>query len=67
MWRRLATKWRRIAAVSVVQPLVAAGRRRMRTGPRLHPARCRLFRRVRVPVDAVAAAVDAVVVADIAD
>ena len=56
-------------AVTIVQLLLAVGRaRHMRTEPRPHPARCRLFRQDRVPLVAVdAVAVDAVAVADIAD
>jgi hypothetical protein len=45
-----ATKWRRIAAVTIVQPLEAAPHLDELTDPRLLPARCRLFRHVRIPV-----------------
>lgn len=44
----LATTWRRIAAVTIVQPVEVATRKL--TDPRLLPVRCRPFRRVRVPV-----------------
>ena len=46
----LATKWRRIAAVTIVQPVEVATHLRELTDPRLLPARCRLFRRGRVLV-----------------
>jgi hypothetical protein len=45
----LATKWRRIAVVIIVQPVVAT-HLRVLTDPRLLPTRCRLFRRIRVLV-----------------
>ena len=54
----LATKWRRFAAVTIVQPVEVATHLRMLTDPRLLPTRCRLFRRV--------AAVAAVMVAAVA-
>ena len=44
----LATKWRRIAAVTIVQPVEVATREL--TNPRLLPARCRLFRHIRALV-----------------
>jgi hypothetical protein len=54
----LATEWGRLAAVTIIQTMVAdivqamvvATHLRMLTYPRLHPTRCRLFRRVRVLV-----------------
>ena len=47
----LATVWGRFAAVTSAQiVVVVASQLRMRTDPRLHPARYRLFRRVRVLV-----------------
>jgi hypothetical protein len=46
----LATKWRRIAVVIIVQPVEAATHLRMLTDPRLLPTRRRLFRRIRVLV-----------------
>ena len=46
----LATKWRRIAAVTIVQPVEVAPRLRELTDRRLPPTRCRLFRRGRVLV-----------------
>jgi hypothetical protein len=46
----LATRWRRIAAVIIVQPVEVATHLHELTDPRLHPTRCRLFRRIRVPV-----------------
>jgi hypothetical protein len=46
----LATKWRRIAVVIIVQPMEVATHLRMLTDPRLLPTRCRLFRRIRVLV-----------------
>ena len=42
--------WRRFATVAIVQNVVVANHLRMLTDPRLHPTRCRLFRRVRVLV-----------------
>jgi hypothetical protein len=44
------TKWRRIAVVIIVQPVEAAMHLRELTDPRLLPAQCRLFRRIRVLV-----------------
>ena len=44
----LATKWRRFAAVTVVQPVEVATHLRTLTDPRRLPARCRLFRRGHV-------------------
>ena len=61
----LATKWHRFAASTVVNTMVAATQLLIRIGPHLHPGRCRLFRRVRVPVVALDAV--AMAVADIAD
>jgi hypothetical protein len=46
----LATKWRRFAAVTIVQPVAVAAHLRMLTDPRLLPTRCLLFRRGRVLV-----------------
>ena len=46
----LATKWRRIAVMIIVQPVEVATHLRMLTDPRLLPTRCRLFRRIRVLV-----------------
>ena len=46
----LATKWRHIAVVIIVQPVVVATYLRMLTDPRRLPTRCRLFRRIRVLV-----------------
>ena len=46
----LATKWRRIAAVIIVQPVEVATHLRVLTDPRLLPTRCRLFRRIHVLV-----------------
>ncbi len=46
----LATTWRRIAAVTIVQPVEVATHLRELIDPRLLPTRCRLFRRGRVPV-----------------
>jgi hypothetical protein len=46
----LATEWGRFAAVTIVQTVVVVARPRMLTNPRLHPTRCRLFRRVRALV-----------------
>ena len=46
----LATKWRRIAAVIIVQPVEVATHLRVLTDPRLLPTRRRLFRRIRVLV-----------------
>jgi hypothetical protein len=47
----LATKWRRIAVVIIVQPMEVATHLRMLTDPRLLPTRCRLFRRILVARD----------------
>ena len=46
----LATKWRRIAVVIIVQPVEVATHLRMLTDPHRLPTRCRLFRRIRVLV-----------------
>jgi len=46
----LATRWRRIAVVIIVQPVEVATHLRMLTDPRRLPTRCRLFRRIRVLV-----------------
>ncbi len=46
----LATMWGRFATAPIVQTVVVATHLRMLTGPRLHPTRYRLFRRVRVLV-----------------
>jgi ribose 1,5-bisphosphokinase PhnN len=46
----LATKWRRIAVVIIVQPVEVATHLRMLTDPRRLPIRRRLFRRIRVLV-----------------
>jgi hypothetical protein len=46
----LATKWRRIAVVIIVQPVEVATHLHELTDPRLLPTRCRLFRRIRVLV-----------------
>jgi hypothetical protein len=46
----LATKWRRIAAVIIVQPVEVATHLRMLIDPRLLPTQRRLFRRIRVLV-----------------
>ena len=46
----LATKWRRIAAVIIVQPVEVATHLRVLTDPRLLPTQRRLFRRIRVLV-----------------
>jgi len=43
----LATKWRRIAVVIIVQPVEVATHLNELTDPRLLPSRCRLFRRIR--------------------
>jgi len=45
----LATKWRRIAVVIIVQPVEVATLQEL-TDPRLLHTRCRLFRHIRVPV-----------------
>ena len=45
----LATKWRRFAAVTIVQPVEVTHLREL-TDQRLLPTRCRLFRRIRVLV-----------------
>ena len=45
----LATTWRRIAVVSIVKPVKVAAPLHELTEPRLLRARCRLFRRGRVP------------------
>jgi hypothetical protein len=44
----MATKWRRFAAVTIVEPVAVAMHLRELTDPRLLPTRCRLFRRIRV-------------------
>ena len=44
-----ATRWRRFAAVAIVQ-LAAATHLRLHIDPRLLPAQCRLFRRMVVAV-----------------
>ena len=44
----LATKWRRIAVVIIVQPVEVATHLRVLTDPRLLPTQRRLFRRIRV-------------------
>ena len=46
----LATKWRRIAVVIIVQPVEVATLLRVLTDPRLLPTQRRLFRRIRVLV-----------------
>ena len=46
----LATMWGRFATAPIVQTVVVATHLRMLTGPRLHPTRYRLFRRIRVLV-----------------
>jgi hypothetical protein len=46
----MATKWRRFAAVTLVQPVAVAMHLRELTDLRLLPTRCRLFRRIRVLV-----------------
>jgi hypothetical protein len=46
----LATKWRRIAVVIIIQPVEVATHLHELTDPRLFPTRCRLFRRIRVLV-----------------
>ncbi len=45
----LTTGWRHSAAETIVQPVKGATDLRMLTEPHLLPARCRLFRQVRVP------------------
>jgi hypothetical protein len=45
----LATKWRRIAVVIIVQPVEVATLQEL-IDPRLLHTRCRLFRRIRVLV-----------------
>ena len=45
----LTTGWRRIAMAAIVQPVEAAAHLSMLIDPRLLPARCRLFHRIRVP------------------
>jgi hypothetical protein len=42
--------WHRFAAVTIVQPVEVTTHLRELTNPRLLPARCRLFRHVRVLV-----------------
>jgi hypothetical protein len=42
--------WGRFAAVTIVQTVVVVTHLRILTDPRLHPTRCRLFRRIRVLV-----------------
>ena len=44
----LATKWRRSATVTIIQPVEVATHLRKLTDPHLLPTRCRLFRRSRV-------------------
>ena len=44
----MATKWRRFAAVTIVQPVEAATHLCTLTDPHLLLTRCRLFRRSRV-------------------
>jgi hypothetical protein len=44
-----ATRWRRIAVAIIVQPVEAATHLHELTDPLLLHARCRLFRRIRVP------------------
>ena len=46
----LTTKWRRFAAVTLVQPVAVDMHLRELTDLRLLPTRCRLFRRIRVLV-----------------
>src|SRR5450759_3401626 len=46
----LATVWGRFAAVTIDQTVVAVTHLRILTNPRLHPTRCRLFRRILVLV-----------------
>ena len=46
----LATKWRRIAVVIIVQLVEVATHLRVLTDPRLLPTQRRLFRRIRVLV-----------------
>ena len=46
----MATKWRRFAAVTIVQPVEVATHLRELTDPRLLPTRCRLFPHIRVLV-----------------
>jgi hypothetical protein len=46
----LATVWGRFAAVTIVQTAVVVTHLHILTDPRLHPTRCRLFRRVCVLV-----------------
>jgi len=46
----LATKWRRFAAVTIIQPVEVAAHLRTLTDPRRLPARYRLFRRGHVLV-----------------
>jgi hypothetical protein len=46
----LATKWRRFAAATIVQPVAVATHLRILTDPLLLPTRRRLFRRGRVLV-----------------
>lgn len=51
----VTTKWRRIAVVIIVGPVEMDTLREL-TNPRLLPARCRLFRRMRVPAARIPAA-----------
>jgi hypothetical protein len=44
----MATKWRRFAMVTIIQPVEVATHLRKLTDPHLHPTRCRLFPRSRV-------------------
>ena len=46
----MATKWRRFAAVTIVQPMEMAAHLRTLTDPHLLPIRFRLFHRGLVPV-----------------
>ena len=41
-----ATRWRRFAAVAIVQPVEAATQLRMLIDPHLLPALCHLYRRI---------------------
>jgi len=54
----LATKWRPIAAVTIVQPVAVATHLRELSNLRLLLTRCRLFRRMAVAVAAVVVAAD---------
>ncbi len=59
----LATKWRRFAAVAIVQAVEAAAQLRMLIDLRPLPALCHLYRRIVAAVMVVALMVAAVVVA----